>query len=61
MINDHTGAKVYITKSTDHQGNRLVEFVGDKKQIVDALQELLTFLTEKAPGSNLMMNPLYYA
>lgn len=61
IIHDRYNVKVYIPDSPDHSGNRQVEVSGEPDKVARALEELFNFLREKAPGTNLMMNPLYFA
>lgn len=62
LIYNKYNVKVYIPDTTDGSGNRNIEVGGDSKEsVVRALDEMFRFLREKAPGTNLMMNPLYYA
>jgi len=61
IIHDKYNVKVYIADSSDHSGNRNVEVSGEPDKVACALDEMFNFLREREPGTNLMMNPLYYA
>jgi rRNA processing protein Krr1/Pno1 len=61
LIHDRYNVKIYIPDKPDHTGNRNVEVSGEPDKVVRALEDLFSYLREKAPGTNLMMNPLYYA
>jgi len=61
VIHDKYNVKIYIPDAPDHTGNRNIEVSGEHDKVVLALEELFNFLRDKAPGTNLMMNPLYYA
>lgn len=60
-IHERYSVKVYIPNQPDSAGNRNVEVSGEPDKIVRAIEDLFNFLREKSPGTNLMMNPLYYA
>lgn len=61
LIYDRYNVKVYIPDTADHSGNRGVEVSGDPDKVARAIEELFNYLREKSPGTNLMVNPLYYA
>lgn len=61
IIHDKYNVKIYIPDVPDHSGNRNVEVSGEPDKVVRALDDLFNYLRDKAPGTNLMMNPLYYA
>ena len=61
IIHDKYNVKIYIPDAPDHSGNRNVEVSGEPDKVVRALDDLFNYLRDKAPGTNLMMNPLFYA
>lgn len=60
-IHERYSVKVYIPSASDHSGNRNVEVSGEPDKIVRAIEDLFNYIREKSPGTNLMMNPLFYA